>query len=38
VLLLGEVRTSGDRQLAEGSLRALPGLLGVVNQLRVNTR
>jgi hypothetical protein len=38
VLLLGEVRTSGDRQLAEGSLRSLPGVLGVVNQLRVNTR
>ena len=38
VLLLGEVRTTGDRQLAEGSLRSLPGVLGVVNQLRVNTR
>jgi osmotically-inducible protein OsmY len=38
VLLLGEVRTSGDRQLAEGALRSLPGVLGVVNQLRVNTR
>ena len=38
VLLLGEVRTTGDRQLAEGALRSLPGVLRVVNQLRVNTR
>ncbi len=38
VLLLGEVRTTGDRQLANGSIRSLPGVLGVVNQLRVNTR
>ena len=38
ILLLGEVRTTGDRQLAEGTLRGLPGVLGVVNQLRVNTR
>ncbi len=38
ILLLGEVRASGDRQIAEGSLRGLPGVLGVVNQLRVATR
>ncbi len=36
-LLLGEVRATGDRQIAEGS-PPLPGVLGVVNQLRVNTR
>jgi hypothetical protein len=29
VLLLGEVKTRGDRQIAEASLRALPGVLGV---------
>ena len=38
ILLLGEVRTTGDRQLAAGALRGLPGVLGVVNQLRVNKR
>jgi osmotically-inducible protein OsmY len=38
ILLLGEVRTTGDRQLAEGTLRSLPGVLGVVNQLRVRTK
>ncbi len=38
ILLLGEVRTTGDRQLAEGKLRSLPGVLRVVNQLRVRTR
>jgi osmotically-inducible protein OsmY len=38
VLLLGEVRANVDRQLAEGTLRSMPGVLRVVNQLRVNTR
>jgi len=35
VLLFGEVRASGDRQIAEATLRTLPGVLGVTNQLRV---
>ena len=35
VLLLGEVRAAGDRRIAEGALRTLPGVLGVTNQLRV---
>lgn len=35
VLLLGEVRTSGDRQIAEATVRSLPGVLGVTNQLRL---
>jgi len=35
VLLLGEVRTTGDRKIAEGTVRTLPGVLGVTNQLRV---
>lgn len=35
VLLLGEVRASGDRQIAEAKLRTLSGVLGVTNQLRV---
>lgn len=35
VLLRGEVRTRGDRQIAEATLRTLPGVLGVVNELRV---
>ena len=35
VLLLGQVRTTGDRRIAEATLRTLPGVLGVTNQLRV---
>ncbi len=35
VLLLGEVRTTGDRRVAESTVRTLPGVLGVTNQLRV---
>ena len=35
VLLLGEVRATGDRQQAEARLRSIPGILGVTNQLRV---
>jgi osmotically-inducible protein OsmY len=35
VLLLGQVRASGDRQIAESAVRSLPGVLGVTNQLRV---
>jgi hypothetical protein len=35
VLLLGQVRTTGDRRMAEAALRSLPGLLNVTNQLRV---
>jgi len=35
VLLLGEVRATGDRQQAEARLRSIPGVLGVTNQLRV---
>ena len=35
VLLLGEVRTTGDRQIAEATLRSLSGVLGITNQLRV---
>jgi osmotically-inducible protein OsmY len=35
VLLLGQVRVAGDRQIAESVVRTLPGVLGVTNQLRV---
>jgi hypothetical protein len=35
VLLIGDVKTRGDRQMAEGTVRTLPGVLGVQNQLRV---
>lgn len=35
VLLVGQVRTTGDRRIAEVSLRTLNGVLGVTNQLRV---
>jgi hypothetical protein len=35
VLLLGEVRATGDRQQAEGHVRGLLGVMSVVNQLRV---
>ena len=35
ILLHGEVRTTGDRRTAEASLRSLPGVLSVTNQLRV---
>jgi hypothetical protein len=35
VLLLGQVRTKGDRQIAEASVRSLPGVLAVTNELRV---
>ena len=35
VLLLGQVRSTGDRRIAEVSLRSLSGVLGVNNQLRV---
>jgi hypothetical protein len=35
VLLRGEVRTRGDRQIAEATIRTLHGVLGVVNELRV---
>jgi osmotically-inducible protein OsmY len=35
LLLNGEVRPGGDRQIAEATLRTLPGVLGVTNQLRV---
>jgi osmotically-inducible protein OsmY len=38
VLLLGEVRASGDAQIAESTMRTLPGVLGVTNQLRVAGR
>ena len=38
VLLLGQVRAKGDRQIAEASIRSLPGVLGVTNQLRVPER
>lgn len=38
VLLVGEVRTRGDRQIAEASVRSLPGVLGVTNQLRLPPR
>lgn len=37
ILLRGEVRTRGDRQIAEAAVRTLPGVLGVVNELRVAT-
>ena len=35
ILLLGQVKTTGDRRIAEVSLRTLSGVLGVTNQLRV---
>ena len=35
VLLHGQVRVRGDRQIAEASVRTLGGVLGVNNQLRV---
>ena len=35
VLLLGEVRSAGDKTIAQANLRSLPGVLGVTNQLRV---
>jgi osmotically-inducible protein OsmY len=35
ILLLGQVRATGDRRIAEASVRSLPGVLGVTNQLRV---
>ena len=35
VLLVGQVSSRGDRQIAEASLRTLSGVLGVNNQLRV---
>ncbi|MGQ0735178.1 MAG: BON domain-containing protein [Acidobacteriota bacterium] len=35
VILLGEVRATGDRRIAESTIRTLPGVLGVTNQLRV---
>jgi osmotically-inducible protein OsmY len=38
ILLLGEVRASGDRQIAEAAIRNLPGILGVSNRLRVATQ
>lgn len=38
VLLLGEVRASGDRQQAEARVRGLPGVLAVSNQLLVAGR
>jgi BON domain len=38
VLLLGQVRTTGDRQQAEAMIRSLPGILGVRNQLQVAGR
>lgn len=38
VLLLGQVKTTGDRQIAAAALRALPGVLAVTNQLRVPER
>ena len=38
ILLRGDVRTRGDRQIAEAMLRTLPGVLAVVNELRVATR
>ena len=37
VLLRGQVRTAGDRQIAEASVRTLPGVSSVVNELRVNS-
>jgi hypothetical protein len=37
ILLRGEVRTRGDSQIAEATVRTLPGVLGVVNELRVAT-
>lgn len=36
ILLRGQVRNAGDRQLAEGAVRSLPGVLNVVNELRVS--
>jgi hypothetical protein len=38
VLLIGQVRTTGDRQQAEARVRTLSGVLGVVNQLTVPGR
>ena len=38
VLLVGQVRTTGDRQQAEARVRPLSGVLGVVNQLTVAER
>ena len=35
ILLLGAVRASGDKQIAEATLRSIPGVLGVTNQLIV---
>ena len=35
ILLLGQVRAAGDRQIAEATLRSIQGVLGVTNQLRV---
>lgn len=35
VLLVGQVRNTGDRRIAEVALRSLSGILGVTNQLRV---
>jgi len=35
VVLQGEVRTTGDRQIAEARVRTLSGVLGVTNQLRM---
>ena len=37
ILLRGQVRARGDRQIAEATVRTLPGVLGVVNELRVAT-
>lgn len=35
VILRGQVRTTGDRQIAEAQVRTLPGVLSVINELRV---
>jgi hypothetical protein len=35
ILLLGQVSATGDRRIAEASLRSMPGVLSVTNHLRV---
>lgn len=35
VILRGQVRTAGDRQIAEAQARTTPGVLAVTNELRV---
>lgn len=37
LLLRGQVRTTGDRRIAEATVRTIPGVLAVTNELRVSS-